>query len=523
MKTFKAKRPLHSITLQRGKHGRAGPAAARADARCRAHARVNPDPGRAARRTGVPAGPARHDPLHRRVAHRRRAGRRGRRRRIAVRRAVAAGGRRGAAAAPRPGTRSACARCSVCRGAARAGGTDHCVRGCACPGRVASMSTQGRQAGGAVVTAHRAPRLAAVAASPLAAPPAPHPPHARPLAPRIRAPSPACLAGRGVHKPLNQSGRGSGPPQRTPPARRARAATQSTRATSCARRRPRPPGSRTRWMWTRGGPRARAAAPTSSPCSSPSSAPRSCSSRSTGAAPGPRLRVELGVLEGGLRLELGYPQSTGATFAEYRRGVRPRRRRPRPRAPRAAGPPLRQHGHRRRGRRGPEGAACTRTRRRARPARRHRPVRLSRSVCLVPCARRRRGAAPAARYWRCYDACVRRQRGTGLAHGARARAGRVMLADRLLAKADYDCSREVRTLELLKLRFGDANLHNCEARRPPSPSAPAAHSGPMGLGWGSLHTPLGGRPRARARRRPRGPARRAEPPARPGGPSALHG
>ncbi|KAK9825161.1 hypothetical protein WJX81_008683 [Elliptochloris bilobata] len=39
---------------------------------------------------------------------------------------------------------------------------------------------------------------------------------------------------------------------------------------------------------------------------------------------------------------------------------------------------------------------------------------------------------------------------------------RVMLADKLLAKADYDCSREVRTLELLKLRFGDANLHNCE-------------------------------------------------------------
>ena len=44
---------------------------------------------------------------------------------------------------------------------------------------------------------------------------------------------------------------------------------------------------------------------------------------------------------------------------------------------------------------------------------------------------------------------------------------RVMLADKLLGKADYECSREVRTLELLKLRFGDANLHNCEARPRP--------------------------------------------------------
>jgi len=106
---------------------------------------------------------------------------------------------------------------------------------------------------------------------------------------------------------------------------------------------------------------------------------------------------------------------------------------------------------------------------------------------------------------------------------ARARAGRVMLADRLLAKADYDCSREVRTLELLKLRFGDANLHNCEARRPPSPSARAAHSGPMGLRWGRSMRHGGRRVHARACRRPRASTRRAEPPARPGGPSALHG
>ncbi|KAK9838770.1 hypothetical protein WJX74_003024 [Apatococcus lobatus] len=39
---------------------------------------------------------------------------------------------------------------------------------------------------------------------------------------------------------------------------------------------------------------------------------------------------------------------------------------------------------------------------------------------------------------------------------------RVMLADKLLAKMDYDCDREIRTLELLKIRFGDSNMHNCE-------------------------------------------------------------
>lgn len=39
---------------------------------------------------------------------------------------------------------------------------------------------------------------------------------------------------------------------------------------------------------------------------------------------------------------------------------------------------------------------------------------------------------------------------------------RVMLSDKLLSKTDYTCDREIRTLELLKLRFGDANLHNCE-------------------------------------------------------------
>ncbi|KAA6417838.1 MAG: anaphase-promoting complex subunit 2-like [Trebouxia sp. A1-2] len=39
---------------------------------------------------------------------------------------------------------------------------------------------------------------------------------------------------------------------------------------------------------------------------------------------------------------------------------------------------------------------------------------------------------------------------------------RAMLSDKLLSKTDYNCDREIRTLELLKLRFGDANLHNCE-------------------------------------------------------------
>ncbi|PSC76910.1 anaphase-promoting complex subunit 2 [Micractinium conductrix] len=39
---------------------------------------------------------------------------------------------------------------------------------------------------------------------------------------------------------------------------------------------------------------------------------------------------------------------------------------------------------------------------------------------------------------------------------------RSMLADRLLAKGGYECDRELRTLELLKLRFGEASLHGAE-------------------------------------------------------------
>lgn len=40
---------------------------------------------------------------------------------------------------------------------------------------------------------------------------------------------------------------------------------------------------------------------------------------------------------------------------------------------------------------------------------------------------------------------------------------RGMLAERLLAKSDYDTDAEIRTLEHLKKRFGEANLHSCEA------------------------------------------------------------
>ncbi|KAK3269644.1 hypothetical protein CYMTET_21934 [Cymbomonas tetramitiformis] len=39
---------------------------------------------------------------------------------------------------------------------------------------------------------------------------------------------------------------------------------------------------------------------------------------------------------------------------------------------------------------------------------------------------------------------------------------RALLAERLLAKEDYATERELRTLELLKLRFGETNMHNCE-------------------------------------------------------------
>jgi len=39
---------------------------------------------------------------------------------------------------------------------------------------------------------------------------------------------------------------------------------------------------------------------------------------------------------------------------------------------------------------------------------------------------------------------------------------RAILSEKLLGKKDYDTEREVRTVELLKLRFGDSSLHSCE-------------------------------------------------------------
>jgi anaphase-promoting complex subunit 2 len=39
---------------------------------------------------------------------------------------------------------------------------------------------------------------------------------------------------------------------------------------------------------------------------------------------------------------------------------------------------------------------------------------------------------------------------------------RSILADKLLEKRDYDTDKEVRTLELLKLRFGESSMHHCE-------------------------------------------------------------
>ena len=39
---------------------------------------------------------------------------------------------------------------------------------------------------------------------------------------------------------------------------------------------------------------------------------------------------------------------------------------------------------------------------------------------------------------------------------------RALLADRILMQYNYDVERELRYLELLKLRFGEAQLHFCE-------------------------------------------------------------
>ncbi len=39
---------------------------------------------------------------------------------------------------------------------------------------------------------------------------------------------------------------------------------------------------------------------------------------------------------------------------------------------------------------------------------------------------------------------------------------RGLLADRILSGFSYDTARELRYLELLKLRFGESQLHHCE-------------------------------------------------------------
>lgn len=43
-----------------------------------------------------------------------------------------------------------------------------------------------------------------------------------------------------------------------------------------------------------------------------------------------------------------------------------------------------------------------------------------------------------------------------------ARRYKLILADKLLSNIDYETEKEVRNLELLKLRFGESNMHSCE-------------------------------------------------------------
>ena len=42
---------------------------------------------------------------------------------------------------------------------------------------------------------------------------------------------------------------------------------------------------------------------------------------------------------------------------------------------------------------------------------------------------------------------------------------RTLLADRILTHFNYDTEKEIRYLELLKLRFGESQLHYCEVIR----------------------------------------------------------
>ena len=43
-----------------------------------------------------------------------------------------------------------------------------------------------------------------------------------------------------------------------------------------------------------------------------------------------------------------------------------------------------------------------------------------------------------------------------------ARRYKLILAAKLLSNIDYETEKEVRNLELLKLRFGESNMHSCE-------------------------------------------------------------
>lgn len=62
---------------------------------------------------------------------------------------------------------------------------------------------------------------------------------------------------------------------------------------------------------------------------------------------------------------------------------------------------------------------------------------------------------------------------------------RGMLAERLLGKSDFDTDNEIRTLEHLKKRFGEANLHDCEVSIA-SPSSTAQNYIAKEISWTAL-------------------------------------
>lgn len=71
------------------------------------------------------------------------------------------------------------------------------------------------------------------------------------------------------------------------------------------------------------------------------------------------------------------------------------------------------------------------------------------------------GRAPQVRWWAlAANRCVRNKQDATFSELGDWR--RSMLCERLLGKVGYDCERELRTLELLKVRFGEANLHGAE-------------------------------------------------------------